>query len=60
MVILEVNRTGYSVEQIENKCITVGEFISRLQEENPNEKICFSNDGGYTYGYINENSIDCI
>jgi hypothetical protein len=60
MVILKTNRTGYSPEQVENSTITVGELIDLLENENRNEKIVLSNDNGYTYGYINENSISEI
>ena len=57
MVILRTNRSFYSPEQGENSTITVGELIDLLENENRNEKIMFSNDGGYTYGYIDEDVI---
>lgn len=57
MVIFNVNRSGYSTEQVENETITVRELIKILENENPNDKVFFSNDNGYTYGYINENVI---
>lgn len=60
MVILKTNRSGYTPEQVENSTITVGEFIDLLENEDRSEKIVFSNDNGYTYGYINENSIKNI
>ena len=60
MVILKTNRSAYAPEQIEKTTITVGELIDLLEYENRNEKIFFSNDDGYTYGYINESVIDNI
>lgn len=60
MVILKTNRSAYAPEQIEKNTITVGELIDLLECENRNEKIVFSNDDGYTYGYINESVIDNI
>lgn len=58
MVYLKTNRTGYSPEQVVHGTMTVGELINRLSDENPNDKIVFSNDEGYTYGAIYEDSIE--
>jgi predicted TIM-barrel fold metal-dependent hydrolase len=58
MVYLKTNRTGYSPEQVVRGTMTVGELINRLSEENPDDKIVFSNDEGYTYGAIYEDSIE--
>ena len=57
MVILRTNRTYYSAEEAENESITVGELIERLEEFNPNDKVIFSNDNGYTYGYISRGTV---
>ena len=57
MVILKTNRTYYNVKEAANDSITVREFIEHLEGNfNLDDKIVFSNDGGYTYGYINENT----
>ena len=58
MVYLKTNRTGYSPVQVVRGTMTVGELINRLSDENPNDKIVFSNDEGYTYGAIYEDSIE--
>ena len=57
MAHLNTNREFYSEEEALNNSITVGELIEELSHIPPNEKIIFSNDGGYTYGYINSNVI---
>ncbi len=57
MAHLNTNREYYSEEEALNNSITVGELIEELSHIPPNEKIIFSNDGGYTYGYINPNVI---
>jgi hypothetical protein len=57
VVLLRTNRSYYSKEECANDTITVGELISELQYYDSDAPIMFSNDGGYTYGYISERSI---
>lgn len=48
-------RTGYAPNQIEST-MTVSELIDYLQEFDGDRKVLISNDGGYTYSPINEES----
>jgi hypothetical protein len=57
VVLLKTNRSYYSKEDCANDTMTVGELISELNYCDSNAPIMFSNDGGYTYGYISESSI---
>lgn len=56
-VTLETNRTGYEVDQCGNT-LTVQELIECLSAYDPDAKIYFSNDNGYTYGNITQFSLD--
>lgn len=58
MVILKVQRDTYSVEEAAARSLTVREFIELLENENENDKVVFSNDNGYTYGYVRDNVIE--
>jgi len=58
MAYLKTNRTYYSSEEAAKDSITVGELIEELSNIPSNEKIIFSNDGGYTYGYITPSVIN--
>ena len=58
IVTLEANRSEYSATRAADKSITVGEFIKELKQFNEDAKIVFSNDGGYTYGYVCGSCID--
>ena len=57
MVLLKTNRSGYTPKQVEDGTITVRELIDILENCNKNDKVFFSNDNGFTYGYINEDTI---
>lgn len=57
MAYLKTNRTYYSMQEALKDSITVGELIEELSNIPSNEKIVFSNDGGYTYGYIDSSVI---
>ena len=57
MAYLKTNRTYYSMQEALKDSITVGELIEELSHIPSNEKIVFSNDGGYTYGYINSSVV---
>lgn len=47
------NRNGYSPEQC-GRTMTVGELMEYLAEFDEDAPIYLRNDGGYTYGSINE------
>lgn len=52
MVFLKTNRTYYSAQEAAKDSITVKELIDELSNLPSDEKVIFSNDNGYTYGYI--------
>lgn len=56
IVILDVGRDGYSVDQIA-RTLTAAEVISELDYAYSDSKIVFRHDGGYTYGYVNDSVI---
>ena len=52
------NRSEYGIKEAAEQSMTISELINYLQNEFVgDEKIVFSNDRGYTYGYVNENYI---
>lgn len=58
IVTLNTNRSEYDIRDAAACSITVGELINELERNyNDGDKIVFSNDNGYTYGYVTE---DCI
>lgn len=56
IIALETSRTAYSLDDL-GRTMTVGELIDFLSQFDKDTEICFSNDGGRTYGAIEE---DCI
>ncbi len=52
-ITLETKRNGYSPDQC-GKTMTVQELIDCLSGFDPEAKVYFSNDNGYTYGNISE------
>lgn len=54
---IEGRRNGYSPEQC-GHTMTVGELIAYLEEFDEAAPIYISNDKGYTYGSITENSFE--
>ena len=52
------NREYYAGAEAAKNSITVGELIRRLQDFDENAKVVFVNDNGYTYGYVNADTID--
>ena len=59
IAILKTNRSEYSIKEAADDSITVREFIEHLQDNlDLDSRIVFSNDNGYTYGYITEDVID--
>lgn len=58
VIILETSRDCYDKREAIPYSISVGELIEILNEYDEDTKIILSNDGGYTYGIINEDYID--
>ena len=59
ITILKTNRYEYSIKEAANNSITVRELIEYLQYNTDlDSRIVFSNDNGYTYGYITEDIVD--
>ena len=58
IAILKTNRSEYSIKEAADYSITVRELIEHLRDNlDPDSRIVFSNDGGYTYGYITESVV---
>ena len=59
IVTLNTNRSEYDIREAAACSMTVGELIDELEcNYDRNDKIVFSNDNGYTYGYIGAGYID--
>lgn len=59
IVTLNANRSEYDIRDAADCSMTVGELIDELKRNyNEDDKIVFSNDNGYTYGYVTEGYID--
>ena len=55
IVTLNTNRYTYDIRDAAASSITVRELIDELERNyNEDDKIVFSNDNGYTYGYVTE------
>lgn len=57
VAILQTNRYYYDIVEAADGSMTVGELIDRLSDLNRDDKIVFSNDNGYTYGYITDSVV---
>lgn len=59
IVTLNTNRSEYDIRDAASASMTVGELIDELRcNYNEDDKIVFSNDNGYTYGYVGAGYID--
>ena len=58
IITLNTNRSEYDIREAAKSSITVGEFIRELEQYDEDAKIVFSNDNGYTYGYVGGGYID--
>lgn len=58
IAILKTNRSEYDANLAANNSISVKELIRELEQIDEDAKIVFSNDNGYTYGYIDESCVD--
>ena len=58
IAILKTNRSEYSIKEAADQSITVQELIDYLRDNlDMDSRIVFSNDGGYTYGYVTEDVV---
>lgn len=61
IVILEANKSEYDIRDAAARSMTVRQFIDELEcNYNEDDKIVFSNDQGYTYGYVGAGYIDTM
>ena len=51
-VVFEAPRDGYTIKQIEDKALTIGEVIDILSQFDEDDLFVLSHDNGYTYGSI--------
>lgn len=59
IVMLLTNREEYDIRHAASRSMTVRQFIDELEcNYDENAKIVFSNDHGYTYGYVGAGYID--
>lgn len=58
IAILKTNRSEYDANLAAINSISVKELIRELEQIDEDAKIVFSNDNGYTYGYIDESCVD--
>lgn len=58
IITISTRRSDYSVADAAKKSMTVDELIEELRYLPGGLKVVFSNDGGYTYGYIEDRDID--
>ena len=56
-IFLNTKKSGYSTDQC-GKTLTVGELIEFLEGFDPESKIFFKNDNGYTFGSIRDSDIE--
>lgn len=58
ITILRTNRSEYFIKEAADNSLTVRELIEYLQYNTDlDSRIVFSNDNGYTYGYITEDVV---
>ena len=58
IVTLLTSRDEYDIRRASESSMTVRELIDELENYPSNAKVVFSNDRGYTYGYITTSKID--
>lgn len=51
-VVFEASRSGYAIDQIADRAMTVGELIEILSDYDEDELFVLSHDNGYTYGSV--------
>lgn len=60
IVILKTNRSEYDIRDAAKYSITVAELIRELENHDEDARVVFSNDNGYTYGYVCESDVDVV
>ena len=58
IITLSTRRSDYSIKEAAEDSMTVEELIEELRYLPGDCKVVFSNDNGYTYGYIQDRDID--
>lgn len=53
-IVFEAEREGYSIDQIADRAMTVGELIRILEDYDEDRLFILSHDNGYTYGSLSE------
>lgn len=56
-LIVETERYAYAPEACAESTMTVGELMSLLQDYNEDTPVILSNDNGYTFGRLMQDSI---
>jgi len=51
-VVFEAPRDGYTIKQIEDRALTIGEVKDILSQYDEDDLFVLSHDNGYTYGSI--------
>ena len=51
-VVFEAERTGYSISQVKDRAMTIGELRELLADYDDDDLFILSHDNGYTYGSI--------
>lgn len=51
-VVFEASRTGYAIDQVLDRAMTVGELIDLLSDYDEDTLFILSHDNGYTFGSI--------
>lgn len=57
IVFLHTSRDEYSATRAAKRSMTVVELINELEKMDEDAKVIFSNDNGYTYGYVTRSSV---
>ena len=52
VIVFEAKRDGYSIDQVANYAMTVGELISYLEDYEEDDVVIISHDNGYTFGSL--------
>lgn len=60
IIVLDTKRSDYSIKTAADQSMTVSELIEELRWLPGDCKVVFRNDGGYTYGYIENRDVDSV
>lgn len=56
-IVFEVDRSGYSIDQVADKALTVGDLKEMLESYDDDTLVIWSHDNGYTYGALDAEPI---